>query len=338
MAAGFSAVTQPPATPDGADSEGNRVLCVGILILDVLGRPVGTMPDPARATLIDEIRMTAAGTAGGTSVDLARLGMRTSVNGAVGDDEVGDFLCRLLRLAGVDTRAVVRKQQTRTSASILAIQPDGQRPAWHVPGANALFASNDIAWSSLPDVDFVHLGGVTALPGIDGAPSIDLLRRAKTAGAQTTADCLGVKRPDALEILSGLLPHVDVFMPNDHEAMTVTGRDDPSTAAQQLYEMGAANVVVTTGADGAVLANSDGVQRIPAFDATAVDSTGCGDALCAGVIRGLSLGWPIREATDLGLAAAALTVQGLGSDAGVRSLEETIEYMTLAPRRAVLLA
>ena len=70
--------------------------------------------------------------------------------------------------------------------------------------------------------------------------------------------------------------------------------------------------------------------RIPCFKATVVDSTGCGDSYCAGFIMGLSMGWELEKAGRLGTAPGGLVIQGLGSDAGIVDLEQTIEFMNTA--------
>jgi sugar/nucleoside kinase (ribokinase family) len=75
-------------------------------------------------------------------------------------------------------------------------------------------------------------------------------------------------------------------------------------------------VAATCGADGVLLVDEDGADRIPAFEVEAVDTTGCGDAFSAGFLRGLSLGRDRRAAARLGCAAAAMVAQGLGTDHG----------------------
>ena len=71
-------------------------------------------------------------------------------------------------------------------------------------------------------------------------------------------------------------------------------------------------------------------KRIPCFKVPVVDSTGCGDAYCAGFITGLSMGWDLEKSARLGSAAGSLVIQGLGSDAGIVNLEKTIEFMEKA--------
>jgi sugar/nucleoside kinase (ribokinase family) len=304
-----------------------RVACVGVYIADVLGRPIDVLPTVQVSRLISEIRLTAAGSAGGTAVDLARLGADVLAVGAVGDDRLGTFLRATLEDEGIDTEHVVVKPGVTTSATMLPISSAGVRPAWHVVGANAQLGPADVPGAVLAGCDAVHFGGVTALPGLDGEPAARLLERARAAGAFVTADCLGVKRDDTLALLEHLLPHVDVFMPNDAEALKITGASRIEDAAAAFLRLGAGAAIVTAGADGCVIADADGVRRQPALRVPVVDTTGAGDAFCAGVITGHGLGWPLDAAARLGTAAAALTLQGLGSDAGIRSLADTLAFM-----------
>jgi sugar/nucleoside kinase (ribokinase family) len=311
-----------------------RIACVGVYILDVLGRPVSELPVGQRALILDEIRITAAGTGGGTAVDLVRLGADVLAVGAIGTDHVGDFLKSLLDGEGVDTSALARRDAVQTSATMLPIHPDGSRPAFHVPGANATFNDADLPWEAIEARDVLHLGGLGALPALDGEPAAAMLRRARAAGLTTTADCLGVKRDDALELMATCLPEVDLFMPNDGEALQITGAADVTAAARRFRALGAGAVIVTCGGDGALVADADGERRLPAFDAPVVDTTGCGDAFSAAVIVARAAGWPLDRAAELGAAAGALNMRALGSDAGARDRDEALAFLRSTPYRA----
>jgi len=105
-------------------------------------------------------------------------------------------------------------------------------------------------------------------------------------------------------------------------------------AAKRLLDLGARGVVLTMGPDGSLLMTDRDRMRLPAHEVAVVDTSGCGDAYCAGFIRGLLLGWEPIECARLGNAAAALVAQGLGSDAGIRDLDDTLRFMRETPLRA----
>jgi sugar/nucleoside kinase (ribokinase family) len=305
----------------------SRVACVGVYIVDVLGRPVDELPRGQSSRLLDEIRITVAGTAGGTSVDLGRLGADVLAIGAIGDDNLGDFLTNVLVQEGISTTHLTRKAGVQTSATILPIHPDGSRPAWHVMGANATLEADDVPWDELSSCDALHLGGLGALPALDGEGAASVARTARESGALTTADCLGVKRDDALEVIKPCLPHVDIFMPNEQEAMALTHEQDASEAARALRSLGSDTVLLKRGEFGCLIVDDDGERQLDGFEAPVIDTTGCGDAFCAAVIVARCDGWSIDEAARLGNAAGALTLRGLGSDAGAASLDELRDFM-----------
>ena len=98
------------------------VSVVGLYILDVLGRPVERIPEGGNVEFIDEIRLTVAGTAGGTVVDLAKLGLKCQAVGAVGDDEKADFVLNHMEKVGIDCRLMRQVPDVETSATILNVR------------------------------------------------------------------------------------------------------------------------------------------------------------------------------------------------------------------------
>src|ERR1019366_5087706 len=165
------------------------VVTLGAHVLDILGRYVTHIPEGQGSVLLDEIRLAPAGSAAGTAVGLAKLGLAVATVGAVGDDALGDVLIRALNGFGVDTSHVIRKPGVQTSASILPIRPNGDRPALHAIGANAGYSMRGL--------------------GRDGAAQI--LRRARDSGATTSMDILSEGSPKLLAILKPCLPFVDWF-------------------------------------------------------------------------------------------------------------------------------
>ena len=253
---------------------------------------------------------------------LARLGAEVQSAGAIGTDPAGDMLLALLERDGVDTGLLLRRDDVQTSASVLPIRPNGDRPAFHVVGANATYGPDDAPWDEIAAADNLHLGGPEFMGGEAAAK---ILRHAREHGTTTSADVLAPGDPGLLEWLGDALPELDYLLPNDEQVLGFTGTDDLEAGCRALVERGVGCVAATCGADGVLIVDADGAERVPAFDVEVVDTTGCGDAFSAGFLRGLALDGDRRDAAVLGCATAALVAQGLGTDAGDYDLERAQE-------------
>ena len=312
-------MTLPTASP--------QVVCLGAHILDILGRPVTAIPPGQGSVLLEEIRLTAAGTAAGTAVDLAKLGARVTSMGAIGDDDIAPLLVSLLDRHGVDTSNLARIPGTQTSATMLPIRPNGERPALHVPGATPHLRPGDVDTGLVTAADVLHVGGPDVLGRYAGAPLAALLAAAQASGTLVTMDLLRPGAPQVLDRLVPLLPLVNYFLPNSDQLLAITGAADLDGGIKVVLEAGAGAVAVTMGADGSRIVAGATDVRIPALPVPVVDTTGCGDAYSAGFIVGLCRGWDPLAAGWLGTAAAALCAQGLGSDATLTSLSQALELI-----------
>ncbi|MFD0684672.1 carbohydrate kinase family protein [Actinomadura fibrosa] len=308
------------------DAEPRPVVTVGAHILDVLARPVEGIPAGQDTVVVDRIRVTAAGAAAGTAVALARLGNAVVSVGAIGEDDLGDLLVTIMTREGVDVGGLVRRTADQTSASILPIRPDGGRPSFHVPGANLTLTPGAVGAGLLAAAAVVHLGGPDVTFGLNDPAFFTVLEAARAGGTVVTMDLLS-NMPDLVRGAAAFLPHVDHFLPNEEQAVAMTGEQDVERAALALLAEGPASVVVTLGEKGSLVATADGVRRLPALPVEVVDTTGCGDAYCAGFITGLLHGRDVAEAARWGTAAAATVAQGLGSDACLTDLDAVLALL-----------
>jgi len=309
---------------------------MGVHVLDTLVRPVEAIPEGQGGALVDEIRMTAAGSAGGTALVLARLGAGVRSAGAIGADPLGDMLVTLLERDGVDTSLLVRRDDVQTSASVLPIRPDGSRPAFHVVGANATYGPADVDWDAIGEATHLHLGGPEFMGGEAAAV---ILRAARERGITTSADILAPGDSGIVDWIAPAFEHLDYLLPNDEQVLGFSGETDLVAGARALLDRGIGCVAATRGADGAVVVSADGVEEVPAFAVDVVDTTGCGDAYAAGFIVAVANGWDPEAAGWLGAAAAGLVATGLGSDSGIVDLPSTLDFMaTQAPDRIAALA
>jgi sugar/nucleoside kinase (ribokinase family) len=303
------------------------VSVIGLYILDVLGRPVTRIPDRGNVEFIEEIRLTVAGTAGGTVVDTAKLGLRSLAVGAVGDDEKADWVLMTLERHGVDISAMQRLTGVPTSATILNVRPNGDRPALHMRGASDHFDVPPAMYDAVFDAPIVHLGGTGLLRRLDGPASVTLLREAKARGRIVTFDLIGASAETAA-VVDPIVPYIDYFMPSIEEARDMSGQSTPEDCARYYLDRGATACVFTLGPEGAYYAHRDGTRLAsPAYDIQVVDTTGCGDAFDAGFITALHHKMDLETSLRFAQASAGLVASGLGSDAGIVSFDGTMETM-----------
>ena len=307
-----------------------KIAAVGVHVLDTHVIGIESIPDGSDGQLVETIRFSPAGTAGGTAVVLSRLGAEVRSFGAVGEDPIATSLLAMLEHEHVDVAGLVRKSDQQTSSSVIPVRPNGDRPAWHCIGANGAFTLDDLDLAALDGITHLHLGGPEFL---GGEAAGKLLAHARSIGAVTSLDLLAPGDPDMLEWIGDALPQADYLLPNDEQVLGFTGASTLAEGAAALVERGVGCVAVTQGAKGALVVTADSEIEVPAYDVEVVDTTGCGDAFSAGFLRGLSLDLDLERSAELGCAAAAQVAQGLGTDAGEYSLESVREFAANAGRR-----
>ncbi len=316
--------------PEGAWPLG-PVTVLGAHILDVLGRPVEEIPPGQGSARLLQIRATAAGTAAGTGVDLAKLGARVLAVGALGDDLLGDIVVAAMARHGVDTSGLSRKSAAQTSATILPIRGNGERPALHVPGATSLLELADVDLDRVRRSRALLIGAPDALGPVVGDLG-QVVAAARAGGALVAVDVLHPGRPQDLARIAGLLAEADWFLPNGDQLLALTARDELAEAIADVLALGTAGVAVTLGAGGCLVGWRGGGAPValPAIEVEVVDTTGCGDGFTAGMLAGLLAGVGPVDAAWLGIACGSLVATGLGSDAGIENLGQVLDFLSRA--------
>jgi sugar/nucleoside kinase (ribokinase family) len=298
------------------------VVCLGILVADVIARPVDRLPARGTLALVDEIRVHGGGCALNTASALGRLGLRAAVAGKLGVDPLGDVLLGILEERGIDQRAVVRDPATSTSATVALVGADGERTFLHLPGANASLRADDLDPELIFSGRALHVGGALLLDALDGEPTAAVLAEARRRGLLTSLDTAY----DASGHWNRVLPSLeglDLFTPSLDEAQGVTGEREPGRTARKLRELGVREVAVTLGPDGCYVAGESFEGHVPAPVVEVMDGTGSGDAFAAGFLHAKLAGLPLEDAANLANATGALAATASGAYDGLRGLEET---------------
>lgn len=317
-----------------------RVVCLGVHLLDVLVRPSAESNPAAGWQLLDDLRITAAGTAAGPAVDLAKLGARPISMGVIGDDYEGGLVVDLMGGHGVDVGRLVRAEGEPTHVSLLFIGADGERnPIMIRPGPARQLTLDDVDFDAVAQADVLHVGGADQLGDFATGPLLELIRFARDRDVVVTVDVLAACDEAMAERLIPALRKAHYFFPNEGQLTGMTGTDDPAEGAARLRELGLETVVVTLGEGGSLIVGPDSEAHVPAFEIDLVDTTGCGDAYVAGFIVAIADGWDAEAAGWLGSAASGQVATGLGSDSGIVDLASTLEFMAArAPERVAELS
>lgn len=304
-----------------------EVVCLGILVADVYGKPIDEWPERGRLSTVDDMGIGLGGCAANTGLCLVKLGVDTAIMGKVGDDGFGKFVSDTLVAAGADVRGLVVDKGPGTSASMVMIDSAGERTFLHFPGANGRLKLDEIDFDVVTNCRIFHCAGALVMGEFDGAPMAECLRRAQKAGVTTALDTVYNDKSGWMDTLGQCLQYTDVFLPSVGEAQKLTNETAPEAMAEKLLDYGIKTVGLKLGEHGSYIRTADVELRVPAYKMNVLDGTGAGDAFVAGFLRGMLEGWDLERTTKFANAVGGLCTTGIGTTAGVRNFECTLEFL-----------
>ncbi|HUW11577.1 MAG TPA: sugar kinase [Anaerolineae bacterium] len=311
------------------DSRPFDAICVGILVADIFSPPLAEPPAPGELVVVDDLPLDAGGCAVNTGVSLTKLGARVALVGKVGNDLFGDFIVDLMGQRGLDASGILRSQASPTSKTIVIPVVGQDRRFIHTFGANAELTAADLDRGLVARGKVLYVGGYLGLPRLDQEGLADTLAFAKAQGAKTILDVIvpSTASYGVDDVLARVLPHTDVFLPNDDEATLLTGETDPEKQAAAFLARGCGTAVITMGERGVLAKTATQTVRAPAFAVDAVDPSGAGDAFAAGFIIGLLEGWDLPRTVQFACAVGASATTKLGCTPGVFSMPEALAFL-----------
>jgi argininosuccinate lyase len=276
-----------------------RIHVIGNVQLDVLANPVDTLPDPGGDSVIDRIDVRPAGAAGNVSLALAALGTPHRLFSAVGDDYAGRWTLSELERLGL--AADILTKPGPTGISVAVESPTRERAFLTAYGALSTWTLADLPADTF-EADYLLLTGLFSLPALR-PHARTLLEQARSHGAITLLDT-GWDPDDwqttARQEVLDLLPLVDLYLPNEPEALAVTGRPTAAAALTALP----ATTILKQGRQGALTST----LAVAAPTVTPLDTTGAGDSLAAALIAELAGGNSLEDALTFAVHYASAVV------------------------------
>ncbi len=280
-----------------------KVAVVGSINMDMVSHS-RRLPAPGE-TLMGESFVAAPGGKGANqAVAASRLGAAVSFVSRVGTREHGETLLSALASEGVAFGGSRDPQALPGIAVIMVASVGGENAIVVIPGSNADLRASDVDAAA---AELQSANVVVAQLEVPQPPILRAFEIARAAGRTTVLNAA-----PALTLVDGLLALTDWLVLNETEAEQLSGLTDVEAAAQTLLARGCKAVLITLGADGALLCNAAGLERFGARKVNAVDTVGAGDTFVGGLATGLAEGRSAGDAIRLGQAAAAIAVSRSG--------------------------
>jgi len=287
-----------------------RVTVMGGVQVDVVVTPVQELPPPGETLLVDAMGVRVGGAGANAALALVDAGVRPRLLGCLGDDRLGHWMAEQLDVFGL-AGDLHLQAGAATGLTVACEAPGRDRTFLTFLGVNASW-DGEMLPADAGKTENLLVCDYFCAPAMRGAPTRELLGRARAAGARTFFDTAwdpgGWDAGTRREVLD-VLPSVDVFLPNEAEARSLTDEADAAVAARRLQKTSGGWVIVKLGARGCLAAGPSGAELAVAAEPVEVlDSTGAGDAFNAGLIAALARGesWTVALGEATALAARIL--------------------------------
>jgi len=268
---------------------------------------------------IIECEEACGGSAANTIVGLARLGCKVGFIGKVADDREGRMLVEDFCREGVDANGIIHAKHGRSGTVMGFVDKKGERALYVDPGVNDTIEFSEINREYALQTLFLHL---TSFVGDKSFQAQRKLVEALPPTVKVSLDPGELYARKGLATLESLIKRTFVFMPNLSELELLTKVADYRRGAEVLLEKGVGIIAVKLGSKGCYVTDGRESRHIEAFKVNVIDTTGAGDAFCAGFLYGLINGKSLYECGRLGNFVASRCIMKMGARTGLPHLED----------------
>ena len=292
------------------------VVGFGALNLDKLFK-VNLIAKKEEEGFVTDFKESGGGSAANTVVGLARLELKTGFIGKVASDREGKLLLDEFKQERVDVNSVIVSKSGRSGTVMGYIDPNGDRALYVDPGVNDQLDFKDISLDCVSCTEFLHLSSFVAEKPFNAQKQLIN----KLSDVKTCFDPGALYARKGLEALKPIIKRSYAVFPNEIEVKLLTGKGYKA-GAKMFHELGAELVAVKLGKKGCYVSDWKESHLIEALNIAAVDTTGAGDAFCAGFIYGLAKKKDLYDCGRLGNFVASRCVQKMGARTGLPRLTD----------------
>lgn len=297
------------------------VSVIGELNIDFIFNQIDSFPVIGKEILSRQMHVTLGSSSAIFASNLSSLDTKVAFIGKIGKDSFGDLVITTLKKSGVNTDAIVRKENLKTGATVVLNFGEDRAMITH-PGAMEDLSPDDIDWHTVGRSRHLHLSSYFIQKGIRTEVG-HIFQRARALGLTTSLDPQWDPSEEWQMDLEGILPHVDIFMPNKKELLNLTRQPTLRKALDHLRPI-ANTIVVKLGHEGSALFTKGEPVFQPAFlNTDVVDAIGAGDSFNAGFIYKFIDGYPTIACQKFGNIIGAYSTTAPGGT-GAFAIRENI--------------
>lgn len=301
------------------------IIVVGELNVDLVFTGVTSLPEMGKEKIVKDMNFTMGSASAIFASNIAKLGMKVGFIGKLGNDEFGEFMFQSLKERNVDVSHIVKDDGLKTGITVSLSFPDNYAMVTY-PGAMDDLSIRDIDFDYVRGAKHLFLSSYYLQPGMKKGCS-ELFKRAKENGLTTSFDPGWDPSENwDREAIFRVLQHVDVFLPNEQEALNITGVNDVESALDMLNEK-VETVVIKKGSRGSIAKKGDKLIKADVFKVKVIDTTGAGDSFNAGYLYKYLKGGSIKDSLIFGSACGGIATTKLGGTTASPTLEEVEEFL-----------
>jgi sugar/nucleoside kinase (ribokinase family) len=307
------------------------IIVVGELNVDLILTGLPSLPEMGSCILSKDMYFTLGSASAIFASNISKLGLNVGFIGKIGDDEFGDFILTKLQKSNVDTSQIIRDKKGKTGICVSLSFPENYAMASYA-GVRETFAISDVNIGYLYRANHLHMSSYYLQTGLQ-KDCVELFRKAKEQDLTTSLDPDSDPSGKWDESIFEVLKYVDVFLPNEKEALHISGCNSIESALDRLKET-VNTVVIKAGDKGVWVQNGKKTYHADVFNVNVVDTTGAGDSFNSGFIYQYYQDATIENCILWGSACAAISTTAAG---GTTAFPNQIELEEFINERKLLI-
>ena len=301
------------------------VVVVGELNADLILQDIQSFPEIGKEKLAKDMMLTMGSASAILATNIARLGLKVGFAGKIGRDSLGELVLNTLQSRDVDCSGIKVDEKVKTGITVVMSFPEDYAMLTYM-GAMEDFSLADVDFNYLKQAKHMHLSSYYLQPKMRTGCA-ELFKKAKQMGLTTSLDPGWDPVEAWTEEIFEVLNYVDVFLPNEQEALLISKSNNLEEALLKLNQY-ASTVVVTRGSKGAVCRSNDKITKVGVFPIEPKDTTGAGDSFNAGFLYQWLQGGDTNKCMIYGSACGAIATTKMGGATASPTISELEEFLS----------